>query len=175
MIDILAPPILTDNHLMCTQSGNIQDLAACSGHSPSCIIGSDTEPDSSSRQEYSNPTSLPSDMGLRYMTIPPDDVRFSPDSGTSHSPVYSIEPTVQSSNHSSALAFSPYTNLYHPPSLTGSTYSSGGSSYFSPNSSYLSMPDIKPRLHSLYVEILHFLYHDTPPTFWQENNDLSLQ
>jgi hypothetical protein len=73
---VLAPPILTDNHLMCTQSGNIQDLAACSGHSPSCIIGSDTEPDSSSRQEYSNPTSLPSDMGLRYMTIPPDDVRY---------------------------------------------------------------------------------------------------
>ena len=73
---VLAPPIITDNHLMCTQSGNIQDLAACSGHSPSCIIGSDTEPDSSSRQEYSNPTSLPSDMGLRYMTIPAtDDVR----------------------------------------------------------------------------------------------------
>ncbi|KAF8846989.1 hypothetical protein BDZ45DRAFT_608099 [Acephala macrosclerotiorum] len=60
---------------MSSQSGNLQDLAACSGHSPSCIIGSDTEPDSSQRQEY-NQLSLPSDMGLRYAQLPAsDDVR----------------------------------------------------------------------------------------------------
>ncbi|KUJ10430.1 uncharacterized protein LY89DRAFT_700881 [Mollisia scopiformis] len=60
---------------MCSQSGNIQDLAAYSGHSPSCIVGSDSEPDSSSRQDYNQPP-LPSDMGLRYMNIPAtDDVR----------------------------------------------------------------------------------------------------
>ena len=39
---------------MCSPSGNIQDPAACSGHSPSCIVGSDIEPDSSSRQDYPN-------------------------------------------------------------------------------------------------------------------------
>ncbi|KAH8751240.1 hypothetical protein BGZ57DRAFT_762779 [Hyaloscypha finlandica] len=75
---------------MCSQSGNIQDPAACSGHSPSCIVGSDIEPDSSSRQDYPNhhhhhhqhhqhqhhhQPSLPSDMGLRYMIPATDDVR----------------------------------------------------------------------------------------------------
>ncbi|KAG9228894.1 hypothetical protein BJ875DRAFT_388481 [Amylocarpus encephaloides] len=58
---------------MCSQSGNPQDLTAYSGHSPSCIIGSEPEPDNSTRQAFAQP----SDMGLRYMTTIPssDDVR----------------------------------------------------------------------------------------------------
>jgi hypothetical protein len=62
---------------MCSQSGNIQDLSACSGHSPTPVFGSDPEPNStSSRQDYANQQSC-SDMGLRYMTIPnADDVRY---------------------------------------------------------------------------------------------------
>jgi hypothetical protein len=76
ILAVLTSSNLTVNNFMCSQSGNIQDLAACSGHSPSCIIGSNAEPDNVSRQEFVHPPSLPSDMGLRYMTIPPlDDVR----------------------------------------------------------------------------------------------------
>ncbi|KAH8597342.1 hypothetical protein B0O99DRAFT_508565 [Bisporella sp. PMI_857] len=59
---------------MCSQSGNLPDLATYSGHSPSCILESEPDPDSTSRQDHQ--PSLPSDMGMRYMTIPAtDDVR----------------------------------------------------------------------------------------------------
>ncbi|KAK6598167.1 NDT80/PhoG like DNA-binding family protein, partial [Botrytis cinerea] len=75
---VLTPQKLTLDHFMCSQSGNIQDLTAYSGHSSSCIVGSEPEPDSSTRQEFVHPPSLPSDMGMRYMTIPAtDDVRHS--------------------------------------------------------------------------------------------------
>lgn len=70
---VLTPPDSMVNHFMCSQSGSIQDLAACSGHPPSCNIGSDTESDSNSRQDFVHPPSLPTDMGLRYMTIPATD------------------------------------------------------------------------------------------------------
>jgi hypothetical protein len=55
---------------MSSQTGNLQDLAACSGHTSPFIIGSEVEPDSLSRQEFAQHSSLPSDMGLRFMTIP---------------------------------------------------------------------------------------------------------
>lgn len=62
---------------MCTQSGSIQDLTAYSDHLPSSVLGSEAEPDSSSRQEFAHSPSVPHDMGLRFMTIaPPDDVRY---------------------------------------------------------------------------------------------------
>ncbi|KAH6666214.1 hypothetical protein B0J14DRAFT_491003 [Halenospora varia] len=61
---------------MSSQPGNSQDLAAYSGHSPSCIIGSETEPDSSSRQDFVHPPAQPSHMGMPFMTLPTtDDVR----------------------------------------------------------------------------------------------------
>ncbi|KAK6579867.1 hypothetical protein PZA11_007575 [Diplocarpon coronariae] len=132
---------------MGSQSANFSGLNTSSGHSPSCIIGPDAEPDSASRNDpYPNAQPL-SDLGMGYMTrISADEVRFSPDSGPSNSPVYSLEPAVQNTNPSSTLAFPHYTNLYQPP-LNGSTYASGGS-YFSPGPSLFSMPDIKPRLGS---------------------------
>jgi hypothetical protein len=55
---------------MSPQTGNLQDLAACSGHPSSFLIGSEVEPDSLSRQEFAQHSPLPSDMGLRFMTIP---------------------------------------------------------------------------------------------------------
>jgi hypothetical protein len=73
----LHPPSFPLSHFMCSQSGNIQDIVTYSGHSPSCMIETDVEPDCSSKQEYHNSPTLPSDMGLRYMTIPAtDDVRL---------------------------------------------------------------------------------------------------
>lgn len=76
-LPVLTPPNFPLTHFMCSQSGNIQDLATYSGHSPSCILEPDAEPDSSSNQEIHHPPSLPSDMGLRYMTIPAtDDARY---------------------------------------------------------------------------------------------------
>jgi hypothetical protein len=66
----LQPPFLTINHLMSSQTGNFQDLAACSGHPSPFIIGSEVEPDSLSRQEFAQHSPLPPDMGLRFMTIP---------------------------------------------------------------------------------------------------------
>lgn len=63
------------NHSMCSQSGSIEDFATSSGHSPSCVIGIDFEPGSSSKQEYNAPD-LASEIGLRHITIPStDDVR----------------------------------------------------------------------------------------------------
>src|SRR4051794_22276125 len=86
--------------------------------------------------------------------------RFSPDSGTSHSPVYSIEPNIHNPNSSSQLAYLPYTNIYHQPSLNGSSsYSNGSSSYFSPPSSIFSLSDIKPRLNSLYDTSFCIMVH----------------
>ncbi|KAL2061590.1 hypothetical protein VTL71DRAFT_6967, partial [Oculimacula yallundae] len=134
---------------MSSQAGNYQDLAASSGHSPSCIIGSEAEPDSSSRNEYSSSHSQPlsTDMGMQhYMNRISDDVRFPSEPGTSHSPVYSLEPAVQNTP-SSTLAFAPYAQLYQQP-LNGNTYSSGGSYHYSPSGSLFSMPDLKPRLNS---------------------------
>jgi hypothetical protein len=76
-LPVLTPPNFPLTRFMCSQSGNIQDLATYSGHSPSCILEPDAEPDSSSNQEIHHPPSLPSDMGLRYMTIPAtDDARY---------------------------------------------------------------------------------------------------
>jgi hypothetical protein len=66
----LQPPFLTLNHLMSSQTGNLQDLAACSGHPSPFIIGSEVEPDSLSRQEFAQHSQLPPDMGLRFMTVP---------------------------------------------------------------------------------------------------------
>ena len=66
----LQPPFLTFNHLMSSQTGNLQDLAACSGHTSPFIIGSEVEPDSVSRQEFAQHSPLTSDIGLRFMTIP---------------------------------------------------------------------------------------------------------
>lgn len=67
---------------MSSQTGNLQDLAACSGHTSPFIIGSEVEPDNLSRQEFAQHSPLPSDMGLRFMTIPLSDnaeyVTFSP-------------------------------------------------------------------------------------------------
>lgn len=58
---------------MGSQAGNIQDFTAYPGHT---IIGSEAEPDSSSRHEFAQPSPLASDMGLRYIPIPAaDDVR----------------------------------------------------------------------------------------------------
>ncbi|KAF7857911.1 hypothetical protein EAF04_009269 [Stromatinia cepivora] len=148
MNDILTPQKITLDHFMCSQSGNIQDLAAYSGHSSSCIVGSEPEPDSSSRQEFVHPPSGPSDMGMRYMIPAPDDVRYSSDPGTSHSPVFSIEPTIPSSIPSN-IPFPPYAHAYQSP-LNGPTYSGGSNPYFSPSSSLFSMPDIKPRLNSIH-------------------------
>ncbi|KAF7921481.1 uncharacterized protein EAE97_011270 [Botrytis byssoidea] len=149
MNDILTPQKITLDHFMCSQSGNIQDLTAYSGHSSSCIVGSEPEPDSSSRQEFVHPPSLPSDMGMRYMTIPAtDDVRYTSDSGTSHSPVFSIEPTIPNSIPSN-IPFPPYAHAYQS-TLNGPTYSGGSNSYFSPSSSLFSMPDLKPRLNSIH-------------------------
>jgi len=55
---------------MSSQTGNLQDLAACSGHTSPFIIESEVEPDSLSRQEFAQHLPLPSDMGLRFMTVP---------------------------------------------------------------------------------------------------------
>ncbi|TAQ86416.1 hypothetical protein B7494_g5266 [Chlorociboria aeruginascens] len=149
-LGILAPLKLPLDLFMCSQSGNTQDLAAYSGHSSAYIVGSE-DPDNSSKQDFVPPPSLPSDMGLRYITIPAtDDVRFSPDSDTSHSPVYSITPSIPTPSSSSTLSFSHFLpNVYHQPSLNGSTYPSGNP-YFSPGSSIFSIPDIKPRLNSIH-------------------------
>jgi hypothetical protein len=60
---------------MCSQSGNLQDLSACSDHS---ILDSDTDIDNSSRQDLVHPPPLPPDM-VRYMTNSTiDDVRSVP-------------------------------------------------------------------------------------------------
>ena len=78
-LTVLTPSSLLLNHFMCSQSGNIQDLNASSDHSNSCIIETDSDPDNSSslpRPGLAHPLSLPSDMGLRYLTFPAtDDVR----------------------------------------------------------------------------------------------------
>lgn len=66
----LPPAFLSLNHLMSSQTGNLQDLAACSGHSSPYIVGSQAESDSLERQEFAQNSPLPSDMGLRFMTIP---------------------------------------------------------------------------------------------------------
>jgi hypothetical protein len=60
---------------MSTQSGNIQDLNAYPGlQSSSFIIGSDAEPDSTFRNEFTQQQPpAPSGMGLRYMGIPASD------------------------------------------------------------------------------------------------------
>ncbi len=55
---------------MSPQTGNLQDLAACSGHPSPFIIGSEGEPDSLSRQDFAQHPPLPSGMGVRFMTIP---------------------------------------------------------------------------------------------------------
>jgi hypothetical protein len=141
MTEVLTSPPLTVNHLMCSSSSNIQDLAACSGHSPSCMVGSDPEPDTSSRQEY-NPSSLPPTMGLNYMTNLADDPRFPQDSNSSHSPVYPLESTVHSTS-SSTLPFSSY--QYLP---SHATYPSG-SHYYPTSSIGLAVPDIKQRLQAM--------------------------
>ncbi|CZT49117.1 related to meiosis-specific protein NDT80 [Rhynchosporium secalis] len=132
---------------MGSQAGNYQDLAASSGLSPSCIIGSETEGDNSSRNDYSNSHSQPlsTDMQQYMDRVSTDDVRYPSEAGTSHSPVYSLEPAVQNTNPSSTLAFAPYTQLYHHQPLNGNTYTSGGSYHFAPNTSLFSMPDLKPR------------------------------
>ncbi len=74
----LGPPSVLElfDHLMSSQSGNIHHLAAFSGH-PSFIIGSESEPDSSSRPEIENHHQpIHSEMGLRYINTPaPDDAR----------------------------------------------------------------------------------------------------
>jgi len=142
MTEILTPPVLLLDTFMCSQSGNLHDLSACSDHSNSCILENDPEPDTSSslaRQGLAHPPLHP-EMGMRYLSIPPtDDVRFNSDPDHSHhSPVYSVEPAITTST------FLPYTNIYQP-----ATYSSGGSSYFSPASSLFSVPDIKPRLGAI--------------------------
>jgi hypothetical protein len=69
----LQTPFLTINHLMSSQTGNLQDLATCSGHPSPFIIGPEVEPDSLSRQEFAQHSQLPSGMGLRFMTIPVSD------------------------------------------------------------------------------------------------------
>jgi hypothetical protein len=58
---------------MSSQAGNIHDSAAYSGHPSSFIIGSEADPDTLSRQEFAQPTPLPSDMGLRFVAIPVSD------------------------------------------------------------------------------------------------------
>jgi len=66
----LQSPFLTLNHLMSSQTGNLQNLAACSGHPSPFIIRSEVEPDNLSRQEFAQRSPLPHDIGLRFMTIP---------------------------------------------------------------------------------------------------------
>ncbi|PQE23207.1 ndt80 like dna-binding family protein [Rutstroemia sp. NJR-2017a BVV2] len=130
-----------------SQAGNISDLAAYSGHSSLSVVGSEPEPDSSSRQEFAHHPPLPSDMGMRYMTLSAtDDVRS--DSGTSHSPGFSIDHQNPSSNQPN-ISFSPYPHSYQS-TLSGPTYSGGSNPYFSPSPSVYSMPDIKPRLNSIH-------------------------
>lgn len=69
-VPALPPAFLTLNHLMSSQPGNLQDLNACSGNSSPFMVGSEAESDSQIRQEFAQNSPLPSDMGLRFMTIP---------------------------------------------------------------------------------------------------------
>lgn len=90
--------------------------------------------------------------------------------------MFSIEPTIPSSIPSN-IPFPPYAHAYQS-TLNGPTYSGGSNPYFSPsNSSLFSMPDIKPRLNSMYVHNFHPLLstsiHHHP--LCTDNNDLSAQ
>lgn len=56
---------------MSSQAGINQDFTAYQGHHPpSFIVGTEKEPDSQFRQEYSQQQPIaPSEMGIRFMTI----------------------------------------------------------------------------------------------------------
>lgn len=148
MTETLQPAELAYDHLMSTQSGNIQDLNAYPGlQSSSYIIGSETEPDSTFRHEFAHQQPpQPSGMGLRYMGIQAsDDARFPSEGTPQHSPVYSAEPNLTSSTPSTIPFFS---NTF-PPALTNpSSYSNNSPSYLPSNLSSYCLPDIKQNYNS---------------------------
>lgn len=128
---------------MCSEPSNHQNLLALGDPSSSSLVG-EPESETSNRGNFNPPPVHLTNLGMRYMNLPDDDNRFSPESVGSHSTIYSLEPSIQNTSQSSSLPTSSY-NCYLPPTQNFSTYSNnlatGSSTYYTPTPLYSSMPD----------------------------------